>query len=158
MVTKIISNKGSFDLFYDSEDQDLIASYKWSPKVDTKNGRVYAYAYIGNRKSIFLHRLIMGIERTKKIVDHKNGNGLDNRKCNLRIATCSQNQMNRLYSKRGKKGISFDKDRGTYRVRLTLAGRVIHGGMRYKTEKEAMLRYNEMAVKYYGEFASLNSV
>lgn len=152
MVTKITSKThGTFDMYYDAEDHDLIWPYKWNPKRDSKNGRFYAYAYIKKLgKCIFLHNLIM----ERRGIDHRNGNGLDNRRCNLRIASASQNQFNRI-TKTGQKGVSLD-DRGTYRVRIAVNGKTIHGGQRYRTEADALRRYNELAIILHGQFATLN--
>lgn len=155
MVTKITSpTHGSHDIFYDSEDHDLILSYKWVPKKDHKNGRFYAYTYIKSlKKCVFLHNFILGITG----IDHRNGNGLDNRRCNLRRASPSQNGHNAI-PKIGNKGVSFDKDRDSYRVRIKVNGKTIHGGKRYKTHQEALIRYNELAKFYFGEFAYINPV
>lgn len=150
-----IKIKGHIVLF-DSDDYDIISGYKWSLKRDKKNNRLYCYTYMGKR-SIKMHRLIMSLlDDDRKIVDHINGNGLDNRKLNLRLATCSQNQMNRVIGKKGYKGVSLD-ERGRYRVRITVNGNVIHGG-RHNTLQSALIKYNELAREYHKEFASYNII
>lgn len=153
MVLKITSKKhGTFDMFFDADDLDLVWSYKWFPHKDQKNNKFYVHACI-NKKTISLHREIMG--NPIGMIDHINGNPLDNRKCNLRLATPSQNQMNRSIGKKGFKGVTKDEF-GRYRVRITKDGKMIEGGRRYDSFDEAIKRYNELADEFHGEFASKN--
>lgn len=155
MITKINSRKyGSKEMYFDADDLDLVWSYKWTPHKDMKNGKFYAHATV-NRTTLSLHREIMGNPDGK--IDHINGNTLDNRKCNLRLATNSQNGMNRTIGTKGFKGVSMDEF-GRYRVRITKEGKIIEGGRRFDSLGEAIRRYNELAVIHHGEFAWLNPV
>lgn len=157
MYIDIISKKhGVFRLLFDYDDYSTISPIDWIPKIDHKNGNVYAVAHLGKRKYISIHCYLMG-KTESKLIDHINGNGLDNRRCNLRFVTPSQNQMNRRCHLKTYKGISMDEF-GRYRVRVAKEGKMFHGGKRYNTIKEAITRYNEMAKEIHGEFAWLNPI
>lgn len=133
----------------DDEDFNLISDYKWYASI-TKDGHVYA-KNIYKRKSLFLHRVI---SKAKKgdIVDHINGNTLDNRKENLRVTTHSENAFN----SRNKKG-RFPRGIYKYDNRNKPWFAQIHKeGVRYclgyfYTEREALDAYNKKAVELYGE-------
>ncbi|AZV02184.1 homing endonuclease [Pectobacterium phage Arno162] len=89
-------------------------------------------------------------------IDHKNLVKTDNRLCNLRLVSKAQNQHNRSMNKNntsGIKGVSFCKQTGMYKARVTCKGKCIHVG-RYKTideaEKAVKLKRNEL----HGEFSN----
>jgi len=106
-------------------------------------------------KSDFLHRVIMNAPKGME-VDHKNGNTLDNRKCNLRICTSSQNSMNKHTQKNnttGYKGVSYIKRRRVFETRIKAGKQKIWLGY-YKTAQEAYAVYCEAVKKYHGEFGS----
>jgi hypothetical protein len=106
---------------------------------------------------VLLHWLVMGRPKIGEL-DHINGNGLDNRKANLRIVTRQQNAMNKGPNKNnttGFKGVCFDKSRGKYIVGVKVNYRRINLG-RYETAEEAARVYDKAARKYHGEFARLN--
>lgn len=113
-----------------------------------------------------MHRLIMGIEdKSKPEIDHINSDGLDNQRCNLRIATHSQNNMNRRkqYILKGLrtssiyKGVIKKKGCKRWYSRAILNGEIRYLGS-FKTEEEAALAYNAFAEEHYSEFARLNEV
>lgn len=116
--------------------------------------------YNNSRTSVILHRLIMNFPKNREI-DHINGNGLDNRKSNLRICTRFENGKNRKKSSlntSGFYGVHLSKD-GKRKKRWTSMIRV--GGKkkyigRFFTKTEAAIAYDEQAKKYHGAFATLN--
>jgi len=88
-------------------------------------------------------------------IDHKNGNGLDNRWDNLRSATRSQNMANTklpLTNTSGYKGVRWDKARGKWRAEIRIKGRSRHLGL-FATAEEAHAAYMEKAREVFGEFA-----
>jgi len=97
--------------------------------------------------------------RGELVVDHINGNGLDNRKANLRLATRRQNQFNRrqrcdaVLSK--YKGVTFRKKTNKWLVRIGYCGRRINLGL-FDNETDAAKAYDEAAKELFGEFAALN--
>lgn len=120
------------------------------------DGLFYASTKVGGR-TVYLHRLIMGEPPGKK-VDHVNGNGLDNRRLNLRIATHKQNLCNQR-AQRGRssryKGVSYYKSRGVWEAYIKVDGKKRRLGY-FKREREAALAYDIAAEEAWGEFARLN--
>lgn len=140
----------------DKADETLVAGFNWhrSPK-----GYIYADR---NRLRIALHRLIAGAGEGE-LVDHQNGDPSDNRTCNLRIASSSQNGANRGADRRraGKtshfKGVSWSKTKNRWLVYVHFQGRTRYVG-RSLDETEAARMYNAAARQIWGEFARLNDV
>ncbi len=106
-----------------------------------------------------MHRLLIKIPNGFQI-DHIDGNGLNNQKLNLRIATASQNQINRGKQKNntsGFKGVFGRKDKNKWRAQIKFHGKTKHLG--YADDKiEAARIYNKAAVERFGEFARLNQL
>jgi len=106
-----------------------------------------------------MHRQIINVP-VFLLVDHINGNGLDNRKANLRPATHSQNVRNRpkarYASPRSKyKGVTWHKRKRKWNTRIRVKGRTIPLGY-FDNELHAAKAYDHAARKYHGDFASLN--
>ena len=112
----------------------------------------------GRCKTEGLHRVIaarMGLEITGLLVDHINGDGLDCRRENLRIATRAQNQHNRRRSvanTSGYKGVFFDKRAGRWRAAISLDGRLRYLGS-FTSAAQAGAAYDTAARTLHGEFA-----
>lgn len=146
-------------LFIDNEDYEEVSKLIW--KVAKRLHTFYAISDIRKkghaRKVILLHRLIMKAPKGT-LIDHINGNGLDNRKSNLRYANKSKNAMN--MSKHTPhsspyKGVSYDKDRKKFRCNIGINGKQYFVG-RFDNELEAAKAYNKKALTIYGEYARLN--
>ncbi len=142
----------------DAEDLAELSQYNWQFH---KKGYAYTTIYLGKigdkyrGTTIKMHRLLTSCPVDKQ-VDHKNGNGLDNRKSNLRICTATQNSYNRKVHKNNKsgyKGVGTQKN--DYYVEIGFKGKRIYLG-RYKDPVEAAKVYDKAAKKYHGEFARLN--
>lgn len=109
------------------------------------------------QKRIYMHRQILnpgqGLE-----VDHINGNKLDNRRCNLRPATHSQNGMNRgarRGTSTGLKGVCFSKQKGKFHAVIHAGRKKNHIGF-FLTAEAAKAAYDKAAIEKHGEFARLN--
>jgi hypothetical protein len=92
--------------------------------------------------------------------DHINGDGLDNRRDNLRVCNCAQNQRNRgkqNNNQSGLKGVSWHKKGKKWITQLKLNKKNIYLGL-FKNKERAAVAYNEAATKYHGEFARLNEI
>jgi hypothetical protein len=91
----------------DDLDFDQLAQYRWC--VTLNNGKFYAMRRVG-KAAIYMHVAILQVEPGFEI-DHKNGNSLDNRRCNLRPATRVQNSCNKKVSATSQlqiKGVGYD--------------------------------------------------
>lgn len=106
-----------------------------------------------------MHRVILGSVKGQ-LVDHKNGNGLDNRKENIRHCTHGQNCANvvkKLSQSSSKyKGVVYVAGKvSPWRARITFKGKVIYLGS-YREEKDAGVAYNRAALHYFKDFAKIN--
>lgn len=134
--------------------------------VKGKKNVLYVRGYRGKKvggggvfDKVRMHRLIMNCPSELQ-VDHINGNGLDNRRDNLRLATNKQNCRNKrvqINNLTGYKGVSFNKKKKLYHARIRVNDELISLG-RSKDLKIAIMKYNEAALKYFGEFAHLNII
>lgn len=161
---KEIKLNESFSTFVDDDMYDLLKSMKW---------------YILNSKyaisskeygKILMHRFIMNANKND-LIDHIDGNSLNNQKCNLRKCTHSQNMKNRKSSKRSFSkylGVSLGRhkyktkkgDIRTYeywRCCLKTDNELLFIG-HFNTEVESAIAYNEAALKHHKEFANLNII
>jgi hypothetical protein len=137
----------------DAEDYDRLAQHKWMAFFTCGNW----YASRAQKgKCILMHRQIMNPPRGL-VVDHINGNGLDNRRCNLRICTYGQNSVHRR--PRGDssrfKCVYRDEKRNLWRSTPFYRGRSVYNG-RYASEIDAARASDYMNVQLNGEFAYLN--
>lgn len=109
-------------------------------------------------EKLLLHREVMQVYGTS-LVDHIDGNGLDNRRSNLRIATNQQNGANsqkwRKQTSSQYKGVSWDHSRGLWRADIMFNRKHVYLG-RYSSESEAAQAYDNRAIDLFGEFARLN--
>ncbi len=141
----------------DDDDFSRFSHIKWrSGKADQNSVKYYAHAYFGGRK-IYLHRLVMG-EPGGRLVDHRNGDGLDNQKHNLRIASRRQNNANRpAQSSTGYRGV-FLVESGRYRASISdrTNGKKSRQIGTFDTAEQAARAYDVEALREFGEFAQLN--
>lgn len=151
MTKEIPLTRGKVALV-DDDDYAELSKYKWE-----FDGRYATSRRIERGKKIYMHRYIL--QPTKKeIVDHANGNKLDNRRDNLRIASFQQNSANsKLHSHNtsGYRGVY--KWKGYWRAAVTYRNKQISCGY-YKNKEDAALAYNKKALELFGEFAKLNEV
>jgi len=136
----------------DEADLELATSYSWRAR---RGSRGMVYVVAGRDTNIvWLHRLIAG-DRPFRFVDHANGNGLDNRRCNLRHATPQESVRNRRgWSTRSPfKGV--EHHRRKWRAGIRVNGNQIRLGS-FVTPEEAARAYDRAAVEHFGAFARLN--
>ena len=142
----------------DDEDFEWLNQWKWYA---VRRGTIW-YAVrtkrLPKRRIIYMHRIIMEPPVDLQI-DHQNMDGLDNRRCNLRICTRSQNLMNskkcHLDHTSRFKGIYWNKRDKKWHARIGHKGH--HIGY-FDDELEAAKAYNKIAFKLFGEFARLNVI
>ncbi len=133
--------------------------FNWCPNEDGMN--IYAVRLVSvperNIRIVSLHREIMNHPKGL-LVDHKNRDGLDNRRANLRVATKSQNTCNRRKKKNATSryfGVHFDKRHSLWAANIKCRGKRIWLGY-FDNEIDAAKAYDAAAKKYHGEFARLN--
>lgn len=143
----------------DDEDFEVLNQWKWKAHV-YKDGTAYAERNewrCGQQKMILMHRQILGMTGKTK-VDHRDRNGLNNQRENLRRATNSQSSANtKRHSDAGSrfKGVTWDKARSKWMARITIGKRFNNLG-RFNSESEAAAMYDLAAVLAFGEFALTN--
>lgn len=158
-MTKEIKLTKGYVALVDDEDYNYLNQWKWA--VSKRKNTIYAQGVINNKPN-HMHRFIIKPKKNQ-IIDHINGNGLDNRKSNLRICTQSENLRNRSKPKWKKttskyKGVSFVKNRKTpWRSYIQINKKYKHLG-HFNNEIDAAIAYNKAAIKYYKKFAFLNEI
>ena len=156
-MAKVIELTRNQSTIVDDEDFEKFNKFKWyCAKLlyacrDVKRNK--------QRTALLLHREIMNAP-VDKHVDHINGNTLDNRKENLRLATKSTNGMNRGIPNNntsGYKGVHFFKRNKNWQAYINFESKRVHLGY-FDNKHDAARAYNEAAIKYHGEFAKLNEI
>lgn len=147
----------------DDEDYPRLSQHKWylhnagyaTRRDGRRNGKQYSRS---------MHREILGLG-PGEACDHINGNPLDNRRCNLRLATASENIINKRPSRkngscewRGVHFVTGNRYQKRWRARLVKEGRGYHGG-HFESPRMAALAYNNLALEHFGpDFRFFNQV
>ena len=156
---RIRLTQGKFAIV-DPDDYPRLSKHKWRICRTKGKNVLYAERSIrlpnGKYSRLLMHRQIIHVPEGY-VIDHINGNGLDNRKANLRPATVAQNAWNskKRNPRSGYKGVCFDKDKGLWRAAIVCNRKRIHLGY-FKDKTTAAKAYDKAAKKYHGQFASLN--
>jgi len=156
----------------DDEDFDLVNKYNWQA---IKGGHTF-YAMCSatiapkKRKVLQMHRIIMKVDETRTFIDHKDHNGVNNTKENLRICSYTENSCNKISQKSSTSkylGVSWKADvrprkkdtnfepKGNWAATCGRRGSRQHIGL-FKDEIEAAKAYDKKAKELFGEFANLN--
>jgi AP2 domain len=137
------------------EDYLLVSQHKWHA------ARNYAHTSVrianGKQTTLQMHRLILGVTDANVLVDHADGDGLNNQRYNIRPATATQNQANkRKFGVTSKyRGVSWHKMSRKFEAQIQVKGKNKHLGC-FSSEVDAARRYDGAAVEHFGEFARLN--
>ena len=150
--------------FISDEDFERVSGYKWfaffAPSY-SGGGKFVAARNVpkpnGKQQHLYLHRFIMNAPQGL-IVDHIDGNPLNNKRENLRLATVAENGQNRgkpATNTSGFKGVDFHKGTGKFRAQITVNKKRITLGY-FLTASDAACEYDQAAIQHYGEFAQVN--
>lgn len=141
---------------------DAVRSF-WLSGPHPKNGKVFSYSrkgklynMNGHYERIFLHRFILHAPEGM-IVDHIDGNSLNNQKSNLRLCSTSQNNMNsklRKSSNSGFRGVTWDTQTNKWRATITQNHKMKNLG-RFTELKDAILARQQAEKEAFGDFARL---
>jgi len=143
----------------DDDDFEYLNQFKWNAQKD--GNKFYAKRMItinGKRTAQLMHVVIMGDNPLKLDIDHKDGDGVNNQKSNLRLCTHQQNMMNRrlgINSSSKYKGVHYSNVRQKWQSRIQTEGRRISLGF-FNNKEDAARAYDVTAVKYHGDFFLLN--
>lgn len=180
-----IRKKNNFRLIalVDDEDYEFLSQWKWFAQ--TSNGRLFYATRNITKKSTdkirVMHKVILkrhGLLDESKFTDHRDHDGLNCQKYNLRQCTRAENNKNRISAKNSSSkylGVSLKVSHKKYNTsngikistsKIWVATMTIDNKHRYlasfpfteEGEKQAAKKYNEMATKHHGEFANLNQI
>jgi len=155
---KTIKIKNGYEAIVDDADYEWISAYKWH-LVSSKAH--YAETSIWDKKKkrskcYKMHRMIAQPPKNR-MIDHINGNKLDNRRCNLRFVTNSQNSMNRHvnHSRSGYRGVHWMAERNKWAAQIMRNQKMYYIGL-FEDKVEAAKARDIWAIKFHGEYAVLN--
>lgn len=164
-MKKIELTRNQFALV-DDEDYEYLNQWKWHamPGRNKYYAQRVEYVYLNGKRSKILHTMhssIMKLTTKEFVIDHIDGDGLNNQKINLRKCTRLQNSFNRIKQNRKAtsnfKGVYWYKSRNCWRAQIMFNRKTIPLGY-FNIEESAAIAYNDAAIKYFGEFAKLNSM
>jgi len=155
---KTISLSQGFVALVDDADYVQVSAYKWS--ATKARNTVYGIRKIrtaeGRTTSQLLHRFITGVTDPSIDVDHRDHNGLNNQRYNLRKTVRGEHDGNRrkTHGSSQYKGVSWSKDKGKWRACIRIE-RTVHLGY-FSDEVTAAHAYDEAARMRFGSFAKCN--
>lgn len=158
----VINSKkyGRKEVKVDDSDFDYLNQFKWTARKNKNN--FYAtrmdYTLAENGRPVQMHREILGVTDSKIPVDHRDHDGLNNQRYNLRESSHSENASNiRSHKQSTSKylGVSYDKIRNKWALRISKKGKVLIA-KRFDSEIEAAKAYDIAAKEIHGDFANLN--
>lgn len=148
----------------DNEDFEVLNKFKWHVRKGQRT--LYAVRLVHNpspsgprQKVLRMHRIILGLTNPKTEGEHRDGNGLNNRRNNLRVATRAQNcrafQTNRHGKTSKFRGVSWNRPNKKWSAQIKANRKITYLGL-FKDEREAARAYDSEATRLFGEFAAPN--
>ena len=143
----------------DDEDYDKLMEYKWcANKIGNTFYAVSRIKIDGRWATLYMHKFIIGDHLSKTMVDHRDGNGLNNQRYNLRPASKSENAINSVKRKNCSskyRGVYRDEERQKWQSYIKINGKRKHLG-RFDIEEDAAIAHDVAAIKRDSEFRRLN--
>lgn len=154
---KIIYTKSGVGITVSDSDYPALSKYAWhiSPQGYAKRNKS---KIASGSPYTLMHRMILGLQDKDKMVDHINGNKLDNRRENLRIVSNQGNQANSKIPKNntsGYKGVTWDKYRNKWIAQIMVNRRHKYLG-RFESIEDAVVAYDTAALLIFGNCAYTN--
>jgi hypothetical protein len=145
-------NYRKYKALVDDEDYERVSQFNWYADIH----EFVIYARMTNGSRILMHTFITGF----KMTDHKDNDGLNNQRSNLRQVTVAQNMMNSRKKRNASskfKGVYLAKYANKWCTQIYINHKSNHVGY-FNSEIEAALAYNKAAKKHFKEFAKLNTI
>lgn len=148
-------SKGRFFAVVDDADYDDISRFKWHV-LRGKRGKPYAARTVQQKphKTELMHRRLLSAG-PGQMVDHKDGNGLNNSRSNIRLCTASQNSANAPSRRHSSKFRGVWRRGSSWVAFISISNKNRYLGT-FKTDVEAAAAYDAAAIAVHGEFARLN--
>jgi hypothetical protein len=145
----------------DDEDFDFLNQFNWQANKNGNTFYVNRNFRISNNKQgkIYMHRLILNAKK-EYVIDHIDGDALNNQKNNLRICTHAENMRNSqipINNTSGYKGVSYNKRYKKWEAHISFNNKLLNLGS-FIDPIDAARAYNAAAIKYHGEFAHINKI
>ena len=140
----------------DDEDDEWLSNWKWFAARNRSSAPAVAVRN-ENKRVVYMHRQIMNTP-AEMVTDHINHNTLDNRRCNLRVCTNSENctnQTKRLGTSSKYLGVTWREDRSKWEVNFRLKSKNKYLGC-FPDEEDAAIAYDEAVTEYRDEYATTN--
>ena len=160
MTKQIPLTQGKFAIV-DDADYDFLMQWKWHYRKDgTIGGHAARKDHKNKPMTVYMHNQLIKC-KDGFLPDHKDGNGLNNQRHNLRSVTHSQNSCNKKKRRQKTssqyKGVHLCKRTLRWLTRIKIKSKQISGGSHVR-EVDAAIAYNELSKKYHGQYGSLNVI
>jgi hypothetical protein len=139
----------------DTADFPLVSMHTWSPSKSRKTFYAVRTLRINGKPTIIRMQNLIMVPASGQTIDHRDRNGLNNRRFNLRSATRRQQQQNQKLAGRKFRGIGWNTENKCWKAMIRINGKNTYIGL-FDTPEDAARAYDATAKKHHDEFAALN--